>query len=116
MKLTPRADDAGPTAPETLAAGTVLMAELAKTNVISATSDASTWVVAVPVKVSVTVVPAPLTVRTGVRPAGTFQRVTSVPDMSVLPALVKVAPVIVAMIEPETAPAFGDVSVIPRPE
>lgn len=91
------------------------MAELAKTNVILATSAELICDVALPVSVRVTTVPAPLTVRTGVNPAGTFPRMTSVPAMSVPPALVNVAPVSVAMIEPETAPLFEMVSVNPAP-
>jgi hypothetical protein len=112
-KSTPRADEAGPVAPEVLDAVTPVRAELAKTNVISETSSAFSLssVAAAPVNVSVATV-AELRVRTAVKPAGIFARVTS---EAVSPAA-HVAPLRVAIIEPVTVPLFAVLSVKPVPE
>lgn len=112
-KSTPRADEAGPVAPEVLDAVTPVRAELAKTNVISETSSAFSLLSAAadPVRVSVATV-AEVRVRTAVRPAGTFQRVTSA---AVSPGA-HVAPLSVAMIDPVTPPLFVRFSVNPVPE
>jgi hypothetical protein len=111
-KSIPRAELAGPVAPDVLAAETHENAESVNTKVISLTSCMSAWFVALPERVSVATV-FDVRVTVAVRPAGTPQRVTLAPAVSVG---AKVAPESVAIIEPLTIPVFEAVSLNPVPE